>query len=118
MTENAEKAEVLDPPKATIVPGFKRKPKGDLARAKILIYGPPKIGKTTLASQFPGVWFMATEEGQDWLEVFTPTVIESWDHFLDVCKYIAEEQPTHFGDGTKIETIAIDTGGLLFKTVS
>jgi hypothetical protein len=81
-----------------------------LKKAKILIYGPPKIGKTTLASQWPRPLFLATEEGQDWVEdILEPVHIDSWDLFLNVCHEISEAHPDHF------DTIVIDTVDLLFK---
>ena len=100
---------------ASILPTKKRKPILDLAKAKILIYGPPKIGKSTLASHFPGAWFLATEEGLDWLEVYEPTRIASWDEFLTACVWIENNKPKTFGDGTPVRTIIIDTVDLLFK---
>lgn len=102
-------------PVVSRVPGAKRKPRLDITKAKILLYGPPKIGKSTFASQFPGAWFLATEEGLDWLECHPPTTISSWDDFLSICAYIEEERPEVFGDGTPIRTIVLDTGELLFK---
>jgi hypothetical protein len=79
------------------------------------LYGVPKIGKTTLASKFPGAWFFATEEGQDWLPVYEPTVITSWAQFLKTCAWIEEHRPTHFGNGDEIRTLVFDTGDFLFK---
>lgn len=107
----------LPPP---FVPQGVRKVRYDLTKAKTLLYGPPKIGKTTLAAQFPGVWFLATEEGQDYVECHEPTQIKAWNDdsgqsFLDLCMWIEQNKPTHFGDGTPIHTLAIDTGELLFK---
>lgn len=97
------------------VPGGIRKPHADITRSMIWIYGEPKIGKTTLAASFPGVWFIATEKGQDWVEIREPTLVSSWDEFLELCAYIEENKPTHFGDGTPIRAICIDTVDLLFK---
>jgi hypothetical protein len=105
----------VEKPRPSIVPSGIRKVKLDITKAKILLYGPPKIGKTTLASQFPGAWFFATEQGQDWLEVYEPTVITDWDQFLEICGEIQELQPTHFGDGQEIHTLVFDTGELLFQ---
>ena len=99
----------------SFLPQKKRKPIPDLSRAKILIYGPPKIGKSTLASKFPGVWFLATEEGLNWLEIYEPTSVSSWEQFLEVCAWIEAIKPTTFPDGTPIKTIVIDTVDLLFK---
>lgn len=98
-----------------ILPGAPRRPTPDITKCKIWLYGPPKIGKTTLAASFPGVWFLATERGQDWITVREPTYIESWNHFLQVCSAIDKARPTKFADGEPIRTIAIDTFDGLFK---
>lgn len=97
------------------VPGAPRRPTGNIGRSMVWLYGEPKIGKTTFASRFPGVWFVATEKGQDWVEVREPTLVSNWDEFLTWCAFIQEHQPTTFGDGTPIETIAIDTVDGLFR---
>lgn len=51
--------------------------------SKLLIYGPPKVGKTTLAAQLDPdhTLFLATEPGQDALEVYRQP-IRSWEEFL------------------------------------
>jgi hypothetical protein len=90
----------------------------DLARAKVLIYGPPKIGKTTLASHWPGAWFVATEPGQDWIKMQEPTIMTSWDDFLAWCNWVQDERPSKFRNGTKIRTMVFDTVDLLFKLCS
>lgn len=51
-----------------LVPDAPIVPKWDIGRAKILLYGPPKIGKSSLANQFPGALFLPTEPGLDWFE--------------------------------------------------
>lgn len=72
-------------------------------RAKVLLYGPPKIGKTTLASQFDPehTLFLACEEGLDALEVFKVSVA-SWEDFRQVGAALIQD-PKHF------KTIVIDT---------
>ncbi len=98
------------------LPSVKQSVIQDLSRAITLIYGPPKIGKTTLASQWPGPWFLATEKGQTWISnIHEPTIISSWDHFLDVCLWIDQNRPKTFGDGEPLNTIIIDTADLLYK---
>jgi hypothetical protein len=79
------------------------------------VYGEPKIGKTTLASKFPGVWFLATERGQEFVECREPTMIGSWTEFLQICAWIETNKPKEFGDGEPIRTLVIDTVSLLFK---
>jgi hypothetical protein len=55
----------------------------------ITIYGPPKIGKSTLASEFPNAIFADFENGLKWLNV-NKTIIKSWSEgdsgFLTFCK--------------------------------
>jgi hypothetical protein len=97
------------------VPGAKRKPKNSLVGSMVWLYGAPKIGKTTLASCFPGTWFVATEPGQDWVEVREPTLVGSWDEFLEWCAFVEQEKPTHFEDGRPIKTLCIDTVDYLYK---
>lgn len=107
---SSEKREVRFQP-----PGAPRPPTGNLSNSMIWLYGPPKIGKTTFASQFPGVWFIATEKGHDWLSTREPTLIGSWEEFLEWCGYVEEHKPTHFSDGEPIKTICIDVIDLLFN---
>lgn len=102
-------------PKPPSIPGARRPPVGRIRGSFFWIYGPEKIGKTTLASKFPGAWFWATEPGQNWVEVYEPTLIHSWGHFIEMCQFVEETKPTKFGDGKPIETLVIDTVDLLFK---
>lgn len=97
------------------VPGHKRPPLSSLQGSFIWLYGPQKIGKTTLAAQFPGAWFWVTEPGQNFVEVYPPLLIQDWPHFLDICDFVRKERPTKFGDGQAIKTLVIDTTDLLYK---
>lgn len=100
---------------ALSVPVGKRPPVGRIQGGMYWIYGSEKIGKTTLASKFPGAWFWATEPGQQWIECYEPLMIHDWDHFLEMCAFVEDTKPTTFGDGAPIKTIVWDTGDLLFK---
>lgn len=46
-----------------------------------LIYGRKKIGKTTLAAQFPGAYFLSTEPGTKALRVLG-SACPTWEHFV------------------------------------
>lgn len=107
------KAIAAPPPLA--VPGKVRPAMRSIKRSLIWLYGPQKIGKTTTMSHFPGLWCVATEPGQDWVEIRQPTLIHSWEHFLEFCAFIEETKPTHFEDGEPIQWIGIDTVDLLFR---
>lgn len=97
------------------IPAAKRPPIGRIAGSMIWIHGLPKVGKTTFANNFPGVWFWATEPGQNWIQTHEPTVIHDWGYFLEMCDYVQTNKPTRFGDGEPIHTICFDTVDLLHK---
>jgi len=72
----------------------------DLSNAKMLIHGPPKIGKSTFASQIPDTLFLATEQGLDFLKVYKAD-ISDWQKLLDAGKEL---------DGTqKFKSVVLDT---------
>lgn len=92
------------------LPTAPSKPTVDLSQQTILVYGPPKIGKSTFASRFPEALFLECEPGLNQLEVFKlPTY--SWDTFLAACKLVAA------GDH-QFKTIVIDTIDNAFKSCS
>lgn len=86
------------------------KPVTELGKQTILLYGSPKLGKSSFASKAPGSLFFECEPGLNHLEVFkVPTY--SWDAFLEACKLVAK------GDH-KFKTIVIDTVDNAFKMCS
>jgi len=89
------------------LPKEKTKPSRDLAAKTILLYGPPKIGKSTLASQFPGAIFLECEPGLNELEVFKMPAY-SWDAFKEACKLLAEGKHA-------FRTIVVDTVDNAFR---
>jgi hypothetical protein len=94
---------------ASLLPTRKSTPKMDFKGDCVLIYGPPKIGKSELASQFPTPFFIATEEGHSHLSIFRRSVT-SWQHFLDIVQALI----MYSDEGLPYETIVIDTVDLLF----
>lgn len=91
MTENTNTPASVWPTESS---GF-----ADLHENIITIYGIPKIGKTTLASQFPDALFMRTEDGTKHVKV-RGWAINKW---LDFCE--------------KIGTIEANAANRPFKTV-
>lgn len=77
------------------------KPVTELGKQTILLYGSPKLGKSSFASKAPGSLFLECEPGLNHLEVYkVPTY--SWEAFLEACKLVAK------GDHN-FKTIVIDT---------
>jgi hypothetical protein len=89
------------------LPKEKSKPSNDLTAKTTLLYGPPKIGKSTLASRFPGAIFLECEPGLNELEVFKMPAY-SWDAFKEACKLLAEGKHD-------FKTIVIDTVDNAFR---
>jgi len=92
------------------LPTEKTKPSLDLSAKTTLIYGPPKIGKSTFASKFPAALFLECEPGLNELEVFKVPAY-TWPDFLAACKLVAA------GDHP-FKTIVIDTVDNAFKFCS
>ncbi|MDX2197999.1 MAG: ATP-binding protein [Phycisphaerae bacterium] len=92
------------------LPTDRTKPAVDLSQQTILLYGSPKIGKSSLASRFPEALFFECEPGLNQLEVFKiPTY--SWEDFLAACKLVA-------AGNHRFKTIVIDTVDNAFKYCS
>ncbi|MEZ6100258.1 MAG: ATP-binding protein [Pirellulaceae bacterium] len=92
------------------LPTESSKPTTQLGQQTILLYSPPKLGKSTFASRFPDAVFLECEPGLNHLDVFkVPTY--TWDDFLGACKLIAEGQHS-------FKTIVIDTVDNAFKFCS
>jgi hypothetical protein len=95
---------------AITLPTAKTQPKTNLTEFTIVIYGEPKIGKTTFASQFDNPLFLATEAGLNSLEAYQ-IPITSWDDFLEACALLAKGKHEY-------KTIVIDTVDNLTKFCS
>ena len=73
----------------------------DVARLRVTMHGPPKIGKTTTLSKIDNMLIIATEGGHDHISGFIQPV-DSWTKFLEVAKAISKKDHS-------FKTIAIDT---------
>jgi hypothetical protein len=83
-------------------------PKVTLEDAIVCLYGPPKIGKSKLASEAPGAYFAATETGTEFLKV-RRTDIRNWDDFTRFVEELESNCPSF------IKTVIVDTTDILFK---
>lgn len=94
------------------LPTTKTKPSLNPDRAKVLIFGEPKVGKSTLAAELnpEKTLFISTEPGLDHLEVFKADV-RSWDEFLKLGAEILAGKH-------EFTTFAIDTVDALHKMCS
>lgn len=62
---------------------IKQKPTTDFTKLTMLLYGEPKIGKSTFCSRFEDAFFIATEPGLNHLETYNARV-NCWDEAVEV----------------------------------
>lgn len=79
----------------------------DLKGKYILIYGQPKIGKTTLAAQFPRNLLLAFEPGYNALNNKMVQPITKWAEFKTVLRQLERPEIKE-----KFDTITIDTADI------
>lgn len=93
---------------ALTLPTEKRPPSFDLGHAKVLLYGPPKIGKTTLVAGLDpdATLFLATEQGQGGVEAYVLPIMD-WQAFLGALEALKAATDERF------TTFAVDTVDLL-----
>lgn len=91
------------------LPTEKTRPTLDPTSAKVLLAGPPKIGKTTLASRIDpdSTLILATEPGYGAIEAFV-VPINSWAEFRQVGGELAAGKHT-------FTTVVVDTVDELYK---
>ena len=89
------------------LPTERSKPTADLSQQTVLVYGPPKIGKSSFASRFPDALFFECEPGLNQLEVFKVSTY-SWEDFLAACKLVASGEH-------RFKTVVVDTIDNAFK---
>lgn len=88
------------------LPSQKTPAKESLSDFNILIYGEPKIGKTSICSYFPEALFLMTEPGAEALEVYKRS-IDTWKDFKEYISLLKKD--------TKFKTVIIDTVDNLYQ---
>lgn len=83
------------------LPTQKSKPQFSMSNLSMLLYGAPKIGKSTFCSRAEDALFIATEPGLNHLETYNVRV-NSWREFLEAMALIAK-------GNHPFKTIVIDT---------
>lgn len=95
---------------ATLLPSKKTPPSLSFAQAKVLLYGQPKVGKTTLASELADdVLILACEPGLGGLSAYS-VEIDSWETFRKVGAELSETD--------KHSIVVIDTVDELYRMAS
>lgn len=92
---------------ALSLPTDPTEPVTELGRYSMLLYGLEKIGKTTLAAQFPDAFFLLCEPGGKALSIYAREV-KSWADFKTYLNLL-DSNPGKFG------TVVVDTVDLAFK---
>jgi len=83
-----------------ILPTKKKGITFSLEKIRLLLYGYPKIGKSTFCSSFPDALFLATEKRHESLDIFK-TDITCWEDFKEASLLLEKDN--------KFKTVIIDT---------
>ena len=81
--------------------------KVDIRSFVFLVYGAPKIGKTTLCSNIPDALFLCTEQGHNNVEVFQARVA-SWEDAVQVLAELETSKHSY-------KAVVVDTVDNLYK---
>ena len=82
----------------------------DLKGKYILLYGKPKVGKTTLASHFPKNLLIAFEKGYNAIDGIMAQDVSKWADFKLVLRQLEKPEAQE-----KFDTITIDTATIAYE---
>lgn len=96
----------LKPAQAPVqLPTEPNDPSDDISDYTMLLYGAKKIGKTSLAAQFPDALFLATEPGTKSLRVYSMNVLD-WKTLEGAVAALKKDR--------KFKTVVVDTIDLVY----
>lgn len=90
------------------LPSKKSIPSDEIEDYTWLIYGEPKIGKTSLIQHFGETLYFMFEPGAKALSIYQTPVINHWQQFIKYLDLLEEK-------GEEFENICIDTGQLCYE---
>lgn len=79
----------------------------DLKGKYLLLYGAPKVGKTTFACQLPKNLLIACERGYNALSGVKAVDVVKWTDFKKVIKQLAKDEVKQMYDSVSIDTVGI-----------
>jgi hypothetical protein len=91
------------------LPETKSTPVTDLREYTFLVYGVPKVGKSTFCSKFEDAIFIATEQGHKFLEVYKVDP-SKWSDIVEVARELYKQK-----DNKKFKTVIFDTADIAYK---
>ena len=83
----------------------------DLKGKYIFLYGPPKIGKTTLAVQFPRNLLLGFEHGWNAIDNVMAVDVPTWTEFKKYVKQLSTDEDLK----QQFDTVTVDTIGLAYE---
>jgi hypothetical protein len=96
----------VEPPSDFELPTEVSEPSNNLGDYTTLLFGEKKIGKTTLAAEFPNAMFLFFEPGGRGLRVYG-SAINGWDDARAALKLLRKNK--------KFQTIVVDTADIAYK---
>lgn len=90
-----------------MLPTQKTHKQTDFAKSNVLIYGAPKVGKTSFAAQFPHALFLATEAGHNFVSVHKVDIAK-WEDVYELGKALKSEKH-------EFKTLVIDIADYFYK---
>jgi hypothetical protein len=87
------------------LPSKPSEPSQNLSEYTWLIYGEPKVGKTSFIAEFTDVLFTMFEPGGKALSIYQTPTINDWSYMLGVIDALENEK-----DNPRFKSVCIDTG--------
>jgi len=97
-----------------MLPTTKTKKITDFSKMNTLVYGLPKVGKSTFCSQIPDALFLTTEQGFNHLEIYNVSITK-WEDVLTVGAELVGLKTKNPDVELPYKTLVIDIADWFFK---